>query len=360
MPEEKEVNTVEETVEKEEVIDTPTEVKIDEPNNVEEAPAQEEKPFDGFYDAIEVGDRDDVQAKINDARMKFKEIHTSVMKRNRIVGIVFLVVMVAMAVLAYVFPGLVMYMFFGVIAFFVIVLILSKSLRGKMDVAVGDYLFAYGSHSDSFVYRHDDIKDVKMGFRNKPDEEVIRSLAFKEKVFHIGSRDVIKGTMAGINFETADVSIKTGEVKDRKTHKTVFVGKVITLSTTIEDEGRVLLYKKGCGDAEPDNLADVNEVNVANLSEDWKVYSSNDNYEKIFTKGVIDALNSLSVDEILNDIIVSFQKERIMVALSYADSLMVIPLENDFSIDGVEHYKSDIEKVVEFVKAIKSNKYIKK
>ena len=344
--------------EEKDVVDNLVEEKTEEDLKENETPTQEEKPFDGFYDAIEVGEREEVQEKINDARKVFKEIHKNVMSRNKIIGIVFMVIMLGMAVLAYIFPGIVMYMFFGVIAFFIVVLILSKSLRGKMDVAVGDYLFAYGINSDSFVYKHNDIKDVKMGFRNKPDEEVIRSLAFKEKVFHIGSRDVIKGTMAGINFETADVSIKTGEPKDRKTHKTVFVGKVITLSTEIKDEGRVLLYRKGCGDAEPDNLSDVNEVKVSSLSEEWKVYSSNDNYEKIFTEKVIDALNSLSVDELLNDIIVSFQKERIMVALSYADSLMVIPLENDFNIDGVDHYKKDVEKVVELVKAIKSNKYI--
>lgn len=321
---------------------------------------EETVTFDGFIDSIEVGDSADVAKKVNEARLDFSAVHKQEMKKNRIIGIVFLVVMVGSVALAYALPQAITYMFIAIVAFFILSLVLSKKSRSKMDIAVGEYLNAYGSQSDSYVYNHESINDVKMGFRNKPDEEVIRSLDFKEKVFHIGSRDVIKGTMDGIPFITADASIKTGEQKDRKTHKTVFVGKVIEFKTGIEDEGRVLLYLKGCGDADPDKLSDVNMVTIDGLSDEWKVFSSNKNYDKIFTKDIVDSLNAFKTNDIMNDLIISFQKERVMVALSYADSLMIIPLESEFKMDGIEQYKKDIEKVTAFAKALNKNKYIKK
>ena len=226
-------------------------------NNTQEL-VKEEKKFeekislDSFTPATEVGDKKSVEKEINDARIAFASVHKDVMKKNRIMGIVFLIVMVGALVLAYILPKAINYMFIALFAFFIVVVVLTRLSRKKMDNAVGEYLRAYGSQSDSYVYKNEDIKDVEMAFRAKPDDEVLRSLEFKNDVFAIGSRDVIKGKMGDINFLSSDASYKVGNAKDKKTHRTVFVGKVVQFDSKIKDEGRVLLYMKGCGDAEPD------------------------------------------------------------------------------------------------------------
>jgi len=119
------------------------------------------------------------------------------------------------------------------------------------------------------------------------------------------------------------------------------------------------MYLRGCGDAEPTSLGDVNEVSVEELSLQWKVYSSNDNYKKIFSKPLISALNHISTDEMMNDVIISITNDKFLVGLSYSDKMMIIPLNDSFDASGIEHYKNDIEKVIEVAKAINKNKYLK-
>ena len=313
----------------------------------------------GFIKPVTIESKEKTEEAINKARIDFHAIYDKEIKKNRIIGIAFMVVMAAIVVVSYFFNKYIQYLLIGALVFFVAILVVTRLSRKNMDLAVGDYLGTYGSLSDSYVYNSESYKDIIMAFRNKPSEDDIRSMKFKKDVFFVGSRDVIKGKINDIDFETADVSIKTGNAKDKKTHKTVFVGKVVSLSLGTKEEGRILLYNKGCGDAEPDDLDDVNEVNIDSLKKDWKVYSSLSNTDKYFTKAICDSLNELSTDEVLNDIVISIQENRVMVGLSYTDDLMIIPLEADFKIDGVEHYRLDMEKVARFTKAIKSNKNYK-
>lgn len=309
-----------------------------------------------FIKPVEVKSKEETELKINEARKAFHAAYNKEITKNRITGFAFLAVMIAVVVIAWLLPSYVQYVLIGAIALFLGVLVLTKFARRNMDIAVGDYLQNYGLLSDSYVYDNADFEDIEMGFRVKPSEDVVRSMEFKKDICGIGSRDTIKGKMAGLSFKTSDVSVKTGDIKSRKTQKTVFVGKMIVFDASVKEEGRVLLYLKGCGDATPDAIDDVKKVDIPSLNYEWEAYSSMDSYSKIFTKPVVDALNAFKCDEMMNDVIVSFQKDRTIVALSYSDNLMIIPMENDFKVDGVEHYKQDMEKVISFAKAISKNK----
>ena len=46
--------------------------------------------------------------------------------------------------------------------------------------------------------------------------------------------------------------------------------KVYTLNYSFVNEGRTLLYLKGCGDATPTKLEDVNQINVPSLKKNGK------------------------------------------------------------------------------------------
>jgi hypothetical protein len=310
-----------------------------------------------FNHIIQGVDLNKAHDEIEESRKTFFATHNKIMKTNRIVGICFIVIMLAVIVLSYVIPSLTLVLFIAVAVFFVGILLFTRFARKKMDQAVGLYLTTYSSYSDSYLYDGEPFSDILYGFKVKPDAQVMAKMDFKNELFHIGSRDLVKGKMNGRTFEVADVSYKTGKPKDKKTHKTVFVGKVINLPYKNSSTGRTLCYLKGCGDAEPDKLADVNMVEIKGLDTKWKVYSSCSGCNSIFNHQLVTALNQFNCDEMLNDIIISIESEQILIGLSYSDSYMIIPMEKEFDANGISHYKNDLMIVGKIEQALSENNY---
>lgn len=338
-------------------LETVTETKEEvtkEELNVESA--EETTPLEfnetGELNQIDVSDENELNKSVNKARVEFKEEHDRLLKYNKVLGIVLFVAMIAILVVGLIYPDVVVYLLIGIAVYFVLVFALTRYQRRKMDECVKKYLNVYSLYTESYSYDPSIYKNVTIKFEEKLDREVVDKLAYVNDCIEIGSRNIVRYLLNGTSCYTGDVSIKTGEKKVRKTHRVGFVGKLVVMPYELKSEGRILCYLKGCGDATPNNLDDVNKIDVHDLSSSWEVYASNEDLKKVFTSSVVKALNAFSCDNILNDVLISFNEGSLLIGLSYSDDLMVIPLEKEFVGTSFTHFKEDMKLVADFYKSL--------
>ncbi len=361
--EDKEVVTKEpDTLENKEETSLPQEsVKEETPvGDVKEEPTEEENhettPLEfnetGELNQIDVSNEDELNTFVNKARVEFKEEHDRLLKYNKVLGIVLFVAMIAILIVGFIYPDAIVYLLIGIAIYFVLVFALTRYQRRKMDESVKKYLNVYSLYTESYSYDPSVYKNVTIKFEEKLDKEVVDKLAYVNDCIEIGSRNIVRYSLNGTSCYTGDVSIKTGEKKVRKTHRVGFVGKLVVMPYELKSEGRILCYLKGCGDATPNNLDDVNKIDVHDLSSSWEVYASNESLKQVFTSSLVKALNAFSCDNLLNDVLISFNEGSLLIGLSYSDDLMVIPLEKDFNGAGFTHFKKDMELVADLYKAL--------
>ncbi len=306
----------------------------------------------GELNQIDVSNEDELNTFVNKARVEFKEEHDRLLKYNKVLGIVLFVAMIAILIVGFIYPDAIVYLLIGIAIYFVLVFALTRYQRKKMDESVKKYLNVYSLYTESYSYDPSIYKNVTIKFEEKLDKEVVDKLAYVNDCIEIGSRNIVRYSLNGTSCYTGDVSIKTGEKKVRKTHRVGFVGKLVVMPYELKSEGRILCYLKGCGDATPNNLDDVNKIDVHDLSSSWEVYASNESLKQVFTSSLVKALNAFSCDNLLNDVLISFNEGSLLIGLSYSDDLMVIPLEKDFNGAGFTHFKKDMELVADLYKAL--------
>lgn len=301
-----------------------------------------------FVEPIEVDDYSQIKKGVNEARINFLENHKKVMKKNKIASGIFFVLAVGLVIVGYTWNKFLGLCFGVVCAALVVVWLYTRHQRKILDGAVADYLYAYSLYCNSYMYKDEHIKNIQIGYKQHPDPEVLKKFNIADNVSQIVSRELIKGNMFDHDFIAADVSLKSGNPKKQRDMKALLVGKAFIFDYKFNEEGRTFLYLKGCGDAAPTKLEDVNKVEVNKLKKEWEVYTSHKNYNKIFTESFVKALNKFETDKVLNDIVISIVDGHILVGLSYCDEAMVIPMHNEYDTKFVEHKVEDF-KIVKLI-----------
>ena len=311
-----------------------------------------------FVGPIEVHDYSEIKDNVNEARKQFITNHDAIIKKNKIASGIFFVIAIGLVILGYFLPKLLGLSFGLVCASLLVVWLFTRYQRKQMDALVTEYLYQYSLNCNSYMYTGEDITDVEIGFKQSPDHQIIKLLNISDNVSQIVSRELVKGKMDGHNFSAADVSLKEGDAKRQRNMKALLVGKLFVFDYSFKDEGRTLLYLKGCGDASPTKLDDVNKVEVSKLKKEWEVYTSHKEYNKIFSADLIKALNKLECDDTLNDIVISIVAGHILIGLSYCDEAMIIPMRNEYETKHFEHKVNDFEIVKLINKALIDNSNI--
>ncbi|MBE6142543.1 MAG: hypothetical protein E7177_00955 [Erysipelotrichaceae bacterium] len=285
---------------------------------------------------VEVENLEVVKTKVNEAREQFLKTHDSVMKKNRIASTIYFGITIGLVILGTFVENLMGLSFGIIIAGLIIIWIYTRHQRKVMDAGTQLYLYSYSLYANSYMYGKEDVKDINFEYKRHIDTELIKKINIVDDINIINSRDIVTGKMYDQPFLASDVSLKVGNPRRLKEQKALFVGKVYTLNYSFVNEGRTLLYLKGCGDATPTKLQDVNQINVPSLKKEWQVYTSHKGYEKIFTSGLIKALNKLECNDVMNDVVISIADGVVIVGFSYSDEAMVIPMRNEYETKHLE------------------------
>lgn len=313
-----------------------------------------------FVELIEINEVNDVKTNINAARNDFLAKHNKVMKTNKIVTGALFIAAIGLVVLGMTFENLIGLWFGLIVSVLIVIWIFTRYQRKQIDEAVSEYLFSYSINNNSYLFKGEEFNNITVGYKERPDIELLKQLNISDLVCSVSSRNVVKGTMLDKPFSVCDASLKVGDKDKRTQQKAVFVGKVYSFDYSFDGEGRAFIYLKGCGDAAPTKLDDVNKVEISGLKGDYEVYTSYKNYKSIFNKDVVKALNRFSTDETLNDLVISIVEGRVLIGLSYSDEAMVIPMNKDYEIDCLSHMEKELDIVKELNKALINNTYFTK
>jgi hypothetical protein len=232
---------------------------------------------------------------------------------------------------------------------FVYTSLMKRRITKKADAYMKDY---YQITSD-YIYTLDGITDyhidtehLKMSLEDFTDARLIKD------IYRTGSRNVINYNFNGLQFRVSDYIAYRQE---KKVSVPVFLGKLMRVDLNKIVHDRVLIYRKpdtielqeGQG---PDDVEDLKQlINTKKLL----VYADNEDAIKFIPQEALNVLENIETGKFLTDISLSFIENKLTVAFSYGDDLMVVPLQEEFHFDAQEKYRNDLGAVHEFITLLK-------
>lgn len=288
--------------------------------------------------------------EIEKERVTFSDIYKKQRKTNTIVIIILGVVALGG------FIGLSnvnFYAAFAVIVLFLIGLyVYSARMKKKIDTDMHQYMDAYFTLSNHYVMDADGIEELQCETQGKLDDDDFSKAGFIADISHVGSRNLVLGKMHDVSFKAADCIAK---VKNDRKLEVAYLGKffIFQAPKTLEYKTLIYINPKEENGAGPNDLEGLDEIKTLELPSSVRVWSNDPQVKKHFTKKMKEALLAFSPNEICIDVAISFIQDRICVALSYHDDVMVIPLLDPLKKEPLQQYKEDVEKLAAFINTCK-------
>lgn len=278
---------------------------------------------------------------LDDARLTFRKFY----KLTEIFKWVVTVVVLAMIVTSFIlFANMqngITYMLVGTAIALVVLVAYTFIVGALKKKKMEQYFNVYYANINKYVFS-DCYEDVKTTPNGKIELTDFTSSHLYSNIYAVPSRNMTTFKYKNTDFLLADCA---AQVKDKKKLVPVFVGKMLNAPNTYQDDEPIYIYytcKKELA-LPPTGLGGIAEV-----SKDDKmiIYSNNKNWKKTFKKPLKDALNALTVDNVLIDLSIAITKGKTFMTMGYDDCLMVIAFQNQFQPHPTEAFKSQLEKAV--------------
>ncbi|MGM9858873.1 MAG: hypothetical protein ACI311_06475 [Bacilli bacterium] len=293
---------------------------------------------------------DPLYVAIEEKRLLFaREYNKQKVINSVILGVTFLAL-----ILTYIF--LMKYIVIALIvmvALIIFTIVYSSMKRKKVDKMTNDYIDYFYNTQTKFVFNNnvDYVDVVSHPFEKLQPEEFVNG-GFVLNVTHLGSRNSIYGQVGGLYFKAADA---VARVTTNKVTETAFLGKYFMIQLDKEVNGKTLVYmgpeaQNGAG---PNDLDGLDQIIVPGQPSNIIVWSSNKQFNKVLTKGVLDAIKAFEPNSLLEDICFCIKSNALYVCLSYTNDMMVLPLLDPFKVEPTYQYKEDTVKLGHLVKELK-------
>lgn len=331
--------------------ETKVEEKTNEENISEEVKTNvEEKQEMTFNQPIDFESEEKVVSVINTNASKFNAAFKSNKKLTSILMVVFLVLMLLVMFLlgnnSAAFIGVIIAL---VVVYFAFTFIYGKNTKKKLDAESNRVIEEYFSYYDSYTLSNEAFENIKFNSKLKLDPKLLEDMKIVKDISHIGGRNLIKGTLDGIEFQAGDGLIKTKETNEKNQTREyiVFLGKLFFLNKAFVKEGRAIIYLKGKGANGPTDIDDLTlQENL--LSEKYQVYSSC-NLDEILTEDIKKIFDEFEVNDNLIDMFIVLDDKQTTFGFSYSDAIMTIPLFNQIKLEELKQYKDDVDRMVRIV-----------
>lgn len=278
--------------------------------------------------------------KIEENRQVFYDAYNKQKKQNTLLIVLFGVAAIA------VFLGLNKYFYIALIIVVILMVALyfySKSMKNSMEKKIQDYITGFYNLSNEFAFSKTAFKDLTFEPQTKIEEKEFIDSGFIKGITHVGSRNMVKGKLGDMSFQATDCVAKI-VVKNKE--EVCFLGKFFQFQQPNSYEYKTLIYvpskdPNGAGPNDLEGLEEKKELGNSHL----RIWSNDPNVGQIFTKKVYDALAKFEPNDCLVDVAISLKDDKIYVALSYENELMVLPLLEPFKEGPTLQYTEDLKKV---------------
>lgn len=285
--------------------------------------------------------------KIEENRKEFYDAYNKQKKQNTLLIVLFGLVAIG------VFLALNKYFYIALIIVVVLMVGLyfySKTMKNTMEKKIQNYISDFYNLSNDFVFSNTPFKNLVFEPQTKMEEKEFIESGFIRGITHVGSRNMVKGNLGNVEFKVLDCVAKI-VVKNKE--EVCFLGKFFTFNLENTYEYKTLIYipskdPNGAGPNDLEGLDEKTELENSHL----KVWSNDPHVSQIFTKKVLDALSKFEPNDSLVDVAISIMKDKIYVALSYENELMVLPLIDPFKDGPTLQYAEDLKKVVALMEAL--------
>lgn len=311
------------------VIDSTGQTKQQNPNIIELSREEPERPF---YEITE------------EERRKLFKVYKSTSIRNNI--IMFVVLGAFIGAFIAITRGQIGQIIGWVLIGVTIVSLVTYYLltRNSYPKASKTYFYTFWKYSSEYLFNQDGFEDCKIDQNDKYEmSELIADRVYKE-TSDIASRNLVKGTYFGKPFVFGEAALyKPGAKKNSR--DVIFVGRHLSVQNKLEFEGRYIVNIKR--EQKPLDLPnDIEDLSALLDEEAFIIYGPEGrDYKKDLGEDLIKSLKEFKLEEGLANVNIAFWQGRTACYLSYEDSIVAMPFQNEINLKAYESEKKDIEKL---------------
>ncbi len=338
--------------------------------NDNETSKKDEKKLDSVFSSLPKYENSDetIEQKVENLRLDFKASlnkTTKFSKWGSVVAIIFLIG--ALGAMLAIPSNLkwISYVILGVaIVIFIVVMVLGKKEQKGVSLDISSYVLECLTTIDSYVFTRDEFSSTTYSLKARMDLEDITQAHYFDTINDFNSRNVVITTYKDKEFKVGEIACRNpyqvpadnlDHSNDNAKKKPQFsygiFGKYVTYPLTLKEDASVIIMLKGTNAYLPTFLDGYVEIkNIEGLDENYLVWSDNNVVaSSLFTKDIIELLNSFKSDDNMENIFVSINHNGLKFALNYNELVMEVPTEKKVVGTPYQHYYEDITKVLKFI-----------
>lgn len=262
------------------------------------------------------------------------------------------------------------YILFGILAVGVVVsLVFSSRSRKKLYSSVDDFVSFAIKSVDSYAFAQDGLSNPQVSRSGHANLDDVTKAHYFDTINAINSRNIVKAEYLGKTLQIEEIAARVpyqapldveGQEAAKKSKKTPtesygIFGKYVTYPLELGDGQDFIVLLRGINSYIPTYLDGYQEIKVAALNSSFMVWAVNEEKaQKLFENTELTAaLNSFVPDMHLENIFLSVNYNGLMLSLNYNETVMEVPLETHVVGQPYLHYKNDIRRVMDVIKALK-------
>lgn len=229
--------------------------------------------------------------------------------------------------------------------------IYTSKVKKKIDDLLQTYVKDYYELFNGYTLDSKNITEISYNQEEKLEKKEFADAGFILDIHSTNSRNVVHGRIFNQKFKISDLVAK---VLVNKKEETCFLGKFFVIEAPSETEYKTIIYIKPHDDngSGPNNIGGLDEIKDLGCGDNIVVWSNDPQVKKIFSKKVIAALQDFDPNKDLVDVAISIINDKIYLALSYENDLLVLPSKDPLLEKPIEQYKADIGKIETLVHAL--------
>ncbi len=307
-----------------------------------------------------------MEEKVSQAEQKVRDLDFAVnqeratfarfFKKFRVYNLILLIIVLAVITLSVVllFPlgqtgmGLALVI---IIAILIAVIVYSKLMKRYTNNRGKQYMAYYYQTVSDYVFADLNIDNYQQDIEKLFGFEAFDNARMIKDITNAGSRNLVEYRYKKFDIQVADYAAYQ---QVNKQNKIVFVGKLMSITGIKPIKGRLLVYRRPSAQAikEATGPNDVEGLELVIEDSDLLVYAEHPENKKYLSKKALDFLRQFPHDLPLVDMTLSFIDAKLVIAISYNDDLMVIPLPEPFKTEPTRTFKTHIQAIHQFLDLI--------
>lgn len=242
-------------------------------------------------------------------------------------------------------------------------MIFSKLTTKKNEHKFKDYVFGFLHDLQEACYQGTALKNATVDVEGKIENEKVYNAHVFNTINRIESRSVVKGTLFGLDFVSADIALTipaSAEVLKNSRGKAseVFAvyGRSFDFDYKLEAEKGIMIIRKKSETSTivPNHTVGFKSIVIPGLAEDITVLTNDENVAfGFFTAELIERINAFELNVNLIDYVISINDLGTYIYTNYTDDYMVVPTNKGRTQECYDQIITDTHNIIAVLELLK-------